>query len=44
MSNLNDFTKKELIALIDGLCDVIAGRVISHKEVAKRLKLDVKDY
>jgi len=36
---LEEFTKKELIGLVHGLSDVIAGRVHTHEQVKKRLKL-----
>jgi len=38
-SYLDEYTKKELIDLVHGLCDVISGRVYSHEQVKKRLKL-----
>ena len=35
---LKDFTKKELIDLVHGLSDVIAGRTYTSKQIARRLK------
>jgi len=34
---LEDFTKEELINIIKGLQDIIAGRVYTHKEVGEML-------
>lgn len=37
---LEDFTKEELISLIHGLEDCIAGRVLTTEELNKRLNLE----